>query len=88
MNPCGSEVIGHKPLGCLTEYCHKTVWRIEVIVTANNPSASAAGSETRVFEPVQRILLPKRGEPFDVRMLYLIESEQNRERLSLSLIHI
>ncbi|ERS51350.1 MULTISPECIES: glycosyltransferase [Corynebacterium] len=42
-------------------------------MTANNTSA---------FEPLQRILLPKRGEPFDVRMLYLIEAEQNRERLS------
>lgn len=42
-------------------------------MTANNTSA---------FEPLQRILLPKRGEPFDVRMLYLIEAKQNRERLS------
>ncbi|MDY3128202.1 MAG: glycosyltransferase [Corynebacterium sp.] len=33
---------------------------------------------------VQRIVLPKRGEPFDVRMLYLIEAEQNRERLRWS----
>ncbi|WP_301199788.1 glycosyltransferase, partial [Corynebacterium stationis] len=33
---------------------------------------------------VQRILLPKRGEPFDVRMLYIIEAEQNRERLRWS----
>ena len=44
-------------------------------MTANNTAA---------YEPVQRILLPKRGEPVDVRMLYLIESEQNRERLSWS----
>ncbi|OFQ56653.1 glycosyltransferase family 2 protein [Corynebacterium aurimucosum] len=44
-------------------------------MTANNSAA---------YEPVQRILLPKRGEPVDVRMLYLIESEQNRERLSWS----
>ncbi len=49
------------------------MWRTEDIVTANNSAA---------YEPVQRILLPKRGEPVDVRMLYLIESEQNRERLS------
>ncbi|MBK4139116.1 glycosyltransferase [Corynebacterium macginleyi] len=42
-------------------------------MTANNPSA---------YEPLQRILLPKRGEPRDVRMLYLIEAEHNRERLS------
>ncbi|MCG7251175.1 glycosyltransferase [Corynebacterium pseudodiphtheriticum] len=33
-------------------------------------------------EALQRILLPKRGEPFDVCMLYLIESTQNKERLS------
>ena len=51
------------------------MWRTEDIVTANNTAA---------YEPVQRILLPKRGEPVDVRMLYLIESEQNRERLSWS----
>ena len=51
------------------------MWRTEDIVTANNSAA---------YEPVQRILLPKRGEPVDVRMLYLIESEQNRERLSWS----
>ncbi|AJI79965.1 putative glycosyltransferase [Corynebacterium singulare] len=49
------------------------MWRNEDNVTANNSAA---------YEPVQRILLPKRGEPVDVRMLYLIESEQNRERLS------
>ena len=36
---------------------------------------------SQVKEPLARILLPKRGEPFDVRMLYLIEAEQNRERL-------
>lgn len=51
------------------------MWRTENIVTANKSAA---------YEPVQRILLPKRGEPVDVRMLYLIESEQNRERLSWS----
>lgn len=51
------------------------MWRTEDIVTAN---------KTAAYEPVQRILLPKRGEPVDVRMLYLIESEQNRERLSWS----
>ena len=51
------------------------MWRTEDIVTANNSAA---------YDPVQRILLPKRGEPVDVRMLYLIESEQNRERLSWS----
>ena len=47
-------------------------------MTANN----SAARET--LEPVQRILLPKRGEPSDVQMLYLIESERNRERLSWS----
>ncbi|WCZ33355.1 glycosyltransferase [Corynebacterium massiliense] len=33
------------------------------------------------YEPLQRILLPRRGEPNNVRLLYLIESEHNRERL-------
>ncbi|WP_313546318.1 glycosyltransferase [Corynebacterium sp.] len=44
-------------------------------MTANNTVSDNA---------VQRILLPKRGEPFDVRMLYIIEAEQNRERLRWS----
>ncbi len=44
-------------------------------MTANNTVSDNA---------VQRILLPKRGEPFDVRMLYIIEADQNRERLRWS----
>ncbi|WP_268914230.1 glycosyltransferase [Corynebacterium uropygiale] len=32
-------------------------------------------------EQLQRLLLPRRGEPHDVRMLYLVEAEQNTERL-------
>ena len=35
-----------------------------------------------VREMLQRILLPRKGEPHDVRMLYLIEAEQNKERLT------
>ncbi len=35
----------------------------------------------RAHEPLARILLPAQGEPFDVRMLYLIESEHNQSRL-------
>lgn len=45
-------------------------------MTTNNPATFLPTDEQ-----LQRILLPKRGEPFDVRMLYLIEAEQNRERL-------
>ncbi|WP_342318578.1 glycosyltransferase [Corynebacterium mayonis] len=33
-------------------------------------------------EVLQRILMPRKGEPHDVRMLYLIEAEQNKARLS------
>ena len=33
-------------------------------------------------EMLQRILLPRRGEPHDVRSLYLQEAEQNKERLT------
>ncbi|QPK79015.1 glycosyltransferase [Corynebacterium lizhenjunii] len=36
---------------------------------------------TSTREPLARILLPSRGEPADVRMLYLIEMEQNKDRL-------
>ena len=41
----------------------------------NNPNAP-------VREMLQRILLPRKGEPHDVRMLYLVEAEQNKERLT------
>ncbi|WP_290218078.1 glycosyltransferase [Corynebacterium atrinae] len=37
-----------------------------------------------VREMLQRILLPKRGEPHDVRSLYLLEAEQNKDRLTWS----
>ncbi|WP_080791825.1 glycosyltransferase [Corynebacterium pacaense] len=33
-------------------------------------------------EQLQRVLLPRRGEPADVRSLYLLEAEINKERLS------
>lgn len=36
---------------------------------------------TKAFEPLARILLPSRGEPRDVQMLYLIESEHNKDRV-------
>ncbi len=45
----------------------------------DHPSA-----DSRAVEQLQRILLPSRGEPHDVRMLYLIEAEQNKERLTWS----
>ena len=56
-------------------------------------------TEMKAVDVLQRILLPRKGEPHDVRMLYLIESEQNTKRASwpdrtrvtvpeLSLIHI
>ncbi|WP_211272755.1 glycosyltransferase [Corynebacterium phocae] len=35
----------------------------------------------KAHEPLARILLPSRGEPNDVRTLYLLESEQNKDRL-------
>ncbi|AIT62010.1 glycosyltransferase [Corynebacterium doosanense] len=41
-------------------------------------------TETTSPEVLQRILLPRQGEPQDVRMLYLVESGQNKERLSWS----
>ncbi|HCG46856.1 glycosyltransferase [Corynebacterium flavescens] len=47
-----------------------------------NPRRTVSNSQVK--EPLARILLPKRGEPFDVRMLYLIEAEHNRERLRWS----
>ncbi len=43
--------------------------------------ASNASLTDRVLA---RILMPKKGEPRDVRMLYLIEQEQNKQRLSWS----
>lgn len=41
-------------------------------------------SESKAVERLQRVLLPKRGEPQDVRTLYLLEAEQNKERASWS----
>ena len=40
----------------------------------------SAETKFLAVEQLQRVLLPKRGEPRDVRMLYLIESEQNPAR--------
>ncbi|MBV7302481.1 glycosyltransferase [Corynebacterium sp. TAE3-ERU2] len=40
----------------------------------------SADTKFLAVEQLQRVLLPKRGEPRDVRMLYLIESEQNPAR--------
>lgn len=40
-----------------------------------------ATENQQAFEALSRIILPKRGEPHDVRMLYLIESEHNNHRL-------
>ena len=39
---------------------------------------------TTAVEVLQRVLMPKKGEPHDVRMLYLIEAEQNKQRLTWS----
>lgn len=43
---------------------------------------SDSDPQSQAVEQLQRILLPKRGEPHDVRMLYLIEAGHNRDRLS------
>ena len=50
----------------------------------NITETHAAGSTEAGTAPevLQRILLPRQGEPQDVRMLYLVEHEQNKERLS------
>lgn len=39
------------------------------------------GNQSKAVEVLQRLLLPQEGEPQDVRMLYLIEDEQNHVRL-------
>ena len=39
---------------------------------------------TTAVEVLQRVLMPKKGEPHDVRMLYLIEAEQNKQRVTWS----
>lgn len=40
--------------------------------------------DSLVVDTLQRVLMPKKGEPHDVRMLYLIEQEQNKQRLRWS----
>ena len=37
---------------------------------------------SRAVDVLQRILLPRKGEPHDVRMLYLLEEEQNKQRVT------
>ena len=37
---------------------------------------------TLAVDVLNRVLMPKKGEPHDVRMLYLIEPEENKQRLS------
>ena len=41
-----------------------------------------AVNDMKAVDVLQRILLPRKGEPHDVRMLYLVESEQNTKRVS------
>ncbi|AKE42133.1 putative glycosyltransferase [Corynebacterium kutscheri] len=41
-----------------------------------------SAQQSKSVERLQRLLLPKAGEPYDVRMLYLIESEHNSSRAS------
>lgn len=41
-------------------------------------------TESKAVERLQRVLLPRRGEPHDVRTLYLLEAEQNKERATWS----
>ena len=41
-------------------------------------------SKNLAVDTLARVLMPKKGEPHDVRMLYLIEQEQNKQRLTWS----
>ena len=41
-------------------------------------------SNNLAVDTLARVLMPKKGEPHDVRMLYLIEQEQNKQRLRWS----
>ena len=60
------------------------------------PSGPVPAGETRAVSLLQRVILPRPGEPLDVRKLYIEESETNARRahaatrtsLQLSLIHI
>ena len=35
-------------------------------------------------ETLARVLMPRKGEPHDVRSLYLVEAEQNKQRVRWS----
>lgn len=48
--------------------------------TSTETKAPKEQKESKAVEKLQRFLLPRAGEPFDVRMLYLIESERNHHR--------
>ena len=39
-------------------------------------------SDTLAVDVLQRILMPRKGEPHDVRMLYLLEGELNKARVT------
>lgn len=40
-------------------------------------------AETQAVERLQRVILPQKGDPHDVRSLYLREAETNRERITV-----
>ena len=47
---------------------------------SQTPSGPISGGESRAVSLLQRIILPRPGEPLDVRKLYIEESETNARR--------
>ena len=43
-------------------------------------ASGGSSPHTKAVEQLQRVLLPRRGEPHDVRSLYLLEVETNKTR--------
>ena len=47
---------------------------------SDTPSGPVPTGETRAVSLLQRVILPRPGEPLDVRKLYIEESETNDRR--------
>ena len=50
------------------------------MVSTDIPSGALDGGQSRAVSPLARIILPRPGEPLDVRKLYIEESDTNARR--------
>ena len=75
---------GLSRIGAARKFCEPGEWllRLERIIVSSMKGEDTSMSTTNLaVEQLQRVLLPRRGEPADVRSLYLLEADINKERL-------